>query len=79
MTLYCQYGCQILTAFERDDGNLNVRLSHKHRNQSLLIKQGDVLTFCTKTGVVKKVIQVSAFVPHIKYGGFTRSGHIIVF
>ena len=73
MPHYCNYRGQHLTISERPNGQWNVRLV-KSKNQSLIMHIGDVLVLTTKNGDVKEIKQIQAFIPRIKYGGYTTTG-----
>ena len=78
MTHYIQYGSQALSCFWRADGTLSVRLRRlRHRNEALIVKMGDALLITTKQGACWWVCRVRAFIPHLQYGSFVRSGRVV--
>lgn len=77
MTLYTEYKNQSLTLWQRPDGSWGVRFKRKTDHKALHIAIGDALVLTTKSGQFREVIVVRAFVPHFRYGTYTRSGHIL--
>lgn len=77
MTLYIEYSDQHITTYERPDGTWSVRL-FRPKKASLHIGLGDVLIIKNKAGNEITCVKVCSFVPHVRYGHFTRSGHIHV-
>lgn len=73
MTYYITYKNNKLTTYERPDGSWAVRC----KTNSLLVSMGDTLLLTDKAGNAKAMIKVRAFVPHVRYGSFTRSGHVV--
>jgi hypothetical protein len=39
---------------------------------------GDTLLLTNKAGEIKETLVVKAFVPRIQYGGYTKSGYVLV-
>lgn len=78
MTYYIRHRDQSLTAHEQPSGNMAVRLARaRHAAESLHISSGEVLALSDKHGATKLLLKVRAFVPHVRYGAFTRSGHLV--
>ena len=79
MTLYAQYKNFYLTIFQRHDDTWVVRLRPQlNKKVGLCISNGDTLLVTTKSDVPKFLIKVRNFVPHIYYGRFITTGHIVV-
>jgi hypothetical protein len=76
MLLRVQAEGKIITAHERPDGSWNLKL-YKPKMCSLHFHMGDVLIMTNKRGQEVMAHKVLAFVPHLRYGGFTRSGHAV--
>ncbi len=78
MTLYIKYKSQTLSCHWRPDGNLAVRLQRlQHKCETLIIHINDLLIIEDKRGRMKWTCSVDAFVPHLQYGGFVRSGRVV--
>jgi hypothetical protein len=78
MTYYIQYRAQMLTCHWRPDGTLAVRLQRlRHAGEALIVGIGDCLLITNKRGKSQWTCRVQAFVPHMRYGTFVRSGHVI--
>lgn len=78
MTYYIQYRAQTLTCYWRADGKLAVRLQRlRHAGEALIVGIGDLLLITNRQGKSLWACRVQAFVPHMRYGTFVRSGHVI--
>ena len=76
MTHYIQYGAQNLTCYWRADGTLSVRLQ-RHAEGALIVRIGDSLLITNQSGKGIWLCRVQAFIPHMRYGTFVRSGRVV--
>jgi len=77
MTYYASYRDLELTCHERPDGTWSFRFVRGSTPGALHIRMGDTVTLTDKAGTAKLMMRVGAFVPHVQYGKFTRSGHVV--
>jgi hypothetical protein len=79
MTLYAEYKTFFLTIFQRHDNTWVVRLRpHLNKKVGLTIAKGDTILVTTKSDIPKFLLKVGCFVPHVYYGRYVTTGHIIV-
>ena len=78
MTYYIAYRDLKLTSFERPDGTWAVRFRPRESKRGALhIAMGDSLYLSEKSGRIKVIIRVRAYIPHVQHGRYTRSGHVV--
>lgn len=78
MTLHIHYRGQLLSCHWRPDGLLAVRLRpRRHAREALLMQLGDSFTITDARGRPRWVCRVGAFVPHVRYGTYVRSGRVV--
>jgi hypothetical protein len=78
MTFHVHYRGQLLSCYWRADGALAVRLRPlRHHGEALLVRIGDLLTITDARGRPRWLCRGRAFVPHLQYGTFVRSGRVV--